>query len=335
MAVAPQFSAFEILDLRLLRARELAGLFEEEQRSWSEELHWDYRPSAEMIRKHIDARSLPGYVALSGGQVAGYCFFIHEDTKGLLGDLYVREAHRRERPYGSNAGIATVLLQHTLETLLHSPRMRRIEAQLIPFGIEPLAPVFLAHDFCSFPRLFMYKQLQPAAPPAPAEGGGGELRVWEDGYFEGMADLIVAAYSGHVDSQINDHYDSRSGALRFLKNIVIFPGCGIFQHDCSLVAVETSSPRRGRDVGPLLGAVLASQVAPQVGHITQICVRREWQGQGLGRRLMQAALERLAAKGYQGVSLTVTAQNEPAVQLYHQLGFEVIKGFSAFARTLR
>lgn len=336
MAVAPQFSAFEVLDLRLLRARELAPLFEEEQRSWTEELHWDYRPSAEMIRKHLDAHTLPGYVALSRGQVAGYCFFVHEDTKGLLGDLYVREEHRRERPYDTSAGIATVLLEHALETLEHAPLVRRIEAQLIPFGIEPLAPVFLTHDFRSFPRLFMYKPLPPAPPPAPATGpAAAALRPWDDRHFEAMADLIVAAYSSHVDSQINDHYDSRSGAMRFLKNIVIFPGCGLFQRDASFVAVEAESQARSRGADVLLGAVLASQVAPQVGHITQICVRQQWQGQGLGRRLLEAALAQLVAKGYQGVSLTVTAENEAAVKLYLQLGFEIIKGFAAFSRNLR
>lgn len=336
MAVAPQFAPFEILDLRLLRARELAALFEEEQRAWGEELHWDYRPSAEMIRKHLDAHTLPGYVALSHGQVAGYCFFVHEDAKGLLGDLFVREPHRRERPYGSSAGIATVLLEHALETLEHAPLVRRIEAQLIPFGIEPLAPVFLAHDFRSFPRLFMYKAMERGAPPAAPTGTApAALRPWDDRHFEAMADLIVAAYSGHVDSQINDHYDSRAGAMRFLKNIVIFPGCGVFQRDASFVAVEAASPAPGRGVDFLRGAVLVSQVAPQVGHITQICVRRQWQGQGLGRRLMEAALARLTAKGYKGVSLTVTAENEAAVKLYLQLGFEVIKGFAAFSRNLR
>ncbi|MFQ5664296.1 MAG: GNAT family N-acetyltransferase [Terriglobia bacterium] len=345
MAVAPQLSAFEILDLRLLRPQSLAPLFEEELRLWREQLHWDFHPSVEMIRKHLTARSLPGYAALSQGQVAGYCFFVYEEEKGLLGDLYVLEAHRRARPYGPSAGIATLLLEHALETLMQSPTVRRIEAQLVPFGIEPLAPIFRAHNFRVFPRLFMYKQLKPGAvPPAlPAEqkgerGAGSasvELRLWTDSYLEAMGDLIVAAYRGHVDSAINDHYRTRAGALRFLKNLVVFPGCGVFQPDCSLVAVE-AVPGDPRPVdGNLVGALLTSQVAPRIGHITQICLRREWQGRGLGRRLMHAALEHLTTKGYRGVSLTVTAENQPAVQLYRQFGFDVLKEFAAFARTLR
>lgn len=355
MAVAPPLSAFEIVDLRMLSARSLAALFEEEQRHWRQELYWDYRASVEMIRKHVEAHSLPGYVALRQGSAVGYCFFVYEEEKGLLGDLYVLEAHRR-RPYEGSAGIATLLLQHALETLEHAPPVRRIEAQLIPFGTEPLTPVFLAHNFCSFPRLFMYKQLNSVRQPGRYRsqgsldrlGGamlsdqaaelGAELRPWDDSCFEPMAELIVNAYEGHADRQINDHYTTSSGALRFLKNVVLFPGCGLFQPDASLVAVrrrgEAGLPvfaRRGR----LLGAVLTSQVARGIAHITQICVRRQWQGRGLGRRLLETALQCLAAKRYRGVSLTVTAENRVAVGLYRRLGFEVTKEFVAFARDLR
>ncbi|MFQ5778208.1 MAG: GNAT family N-acetyltransferase [Terriglobia bacterium] len=346
MAVAPQLPTLEILDLRRVRARRLASLFQEEQQHWREQLYWDYRPSVEIIRKHVDARNLPGCVAMSQGRVAGYCFFITEEDKATIGDLYVREEFRRERVSGE-AGIATVLLEHTLETLTHIPGLRRIEGQLVSFDTDPLATLFHAHGFRSFLRLFMHKPLaraQPSRPgvteqmplqiPADLESAA-ELRVWDDGYFEAMAALVVEAYRGHADSQINDYYHNQAGALRFLKNIVIFPGCGTFQPDCSVVAVERGSPTRRRRRERLVGAILTSQVAPGVGHITQICVRPDRQRQGLGSRLLNAALARLAAKGYTRVSLTVTAENQAAVRLYRRLGFEVLKEFCAFARTLR
>jgi ribosomal protein S18 acetylase RimI-like enzyme len=340
MALAPQFTPFEVVDLRVVGPRALAPLLNEEERHWRKQLHWDYRPSAEMIRRHIQAHSLPGYVALQQGEPAGYCFFVYEDEKGLLGDLYVGEAYRRERPYGDRTGIATILLEHALETLEHTPVVRRIEAQLLPFDVEPLGPTFEAHRFDCFPRLFMYKELTPVRPgegrrPAgsAARGAhpatGAELRPWQDEHFEAMADLIVDAYEGHVDSRLNDHYGSTAGAMRFLKNIVLFPGCGIFQAEASLVAIAPGGE------GALLGAVLSSQVARRVAHITQICVRRTLQGSGLGRALLESALERLAGRGYQGVSLTVTASNGGAVQLYRRLGFDVIKEFAAYARNLR
>ncbi|HSC77692.1 MAG TPA: GNAT family N-acetyltransferase, partial [Candidatus Acidoferrales bacterium] len=276
----------------------------------------------ELLRRHIDARTLPGFAAVLQGEVIGYCFFVYEDQKGLLGDLYVRAAWRSQSIGGR--GIATQLLEHALETLEQSPVVRRIEAQLIPFGLEPLEPVFGTRQYALFPRLFMFRPLAPGSdPPATPPR---EIRRWEERDFDFMAELIVLAYRGHMDSQINDHYGTQAGAQRFLQNIIIFPGCGVFQPDWSVVAPDA----RG-----LVGAVLASEVAPGVAHITQVAVRPEMQRRGLGRELLLASLQRAAAGGCRGVSLTVTTANRNAVMLYQRLGFQVIKEFSASTRTLR
>jgi len=40
--------------------------------------------------------------------------------------------------------------------------------------------------------------------------------------------LIYLSYANHVDGVINDQYRSRLGALKFLKNIILLPGCGQF-----------------------------------------------------------------------------------------------------------
>jgi len=323
MAVAPRLLPLEILDLRMLRAEALKALFEEEQRCWRQELRWDYRPSLELLRRHIDAHTLPGYAALQRGEVVGYCFFVYEDQKGLLGDLYVRAAYRDELT--DSGGIATRLLEQALNTLEQSPIVRRIEAQLIPFGLEPLDPLFQSRQYLIFPRLFMFRPLE-VSEIAPATPHQQELRRWEERDFEPMADLIVAAYRGHMDSQINDHYGTHAGALRFLQNIIVFPGCGVFQAGWSVVAPDTHG---------LTGAVLASEVAPGVAHITQVAVRPDRQGRGLGRELLVASLQRAAAGGCRGVSLTVTTANQHAVALYERLGFQIIKEFSAATRSLR
>jgi len=80
-------------------------------------------------------------------------------------------------------------------------------------------------------------------------------------------------YRGHVDSEINDQYRTLTGSLRFLNNIVRFPGCGNFDAQASFVVCQ----RRTRT---LIGLILCSQCAG-CGHITQVCVlpntaRRAW-----------------------------------------------------------
>src|SRR5262249_26099679 len=134
--------------------------------------------------------------------------------------------------------------------------------------------------------------------------------------------LIASAYHGHVDSQINDQYRSPSGARRFLMNIVQYPGCGTFFGPASFAANDLE--RR------LRGISLASLVAPEVGHITQVCVAPAERSTGLGYELMRQSLRALAAHGCQSASLTVTASNETAVRLYRRMGFRVRRNFAAY-----
>jgi hypothetical protein len=56
------------------------------------DLSWDYATSAEMILRYMDAKILPGYAAIERGSLFGYSFFVYEQSKGVIGDLFVRDA---------------------------------------------------------------------------------------------------------------------------------------------------------------------------------------------------------------------------------------------------
>src|SRR5260221_12946091 len=105
---------------------------------------------------------------------------------------------------------------------------------------------------------------------------GLRLSRWNDRYFDPCAKLIYLAYANHIDGDINDQYRSRSGALRFLKNIILLPGCGQFVPSASFLLRQAGGDE-------LIGAVLTSEVSTGVGHTTQICVLPGYQGHGLGR----------------------------------------------------
>jgi len=79
----------QILDLRQIPSRKLEPLFQEETRHWRDELHWDYGPSVDLIRKFVDSHSLGGYVAMEDDKPAGYGFYVLEYHKGLIGGLFV------------------------------------------------------------------------------------------------------------------------------------------------------------------------------------------------------------------------------------------------------
>ncbi len=302
-----------IVDLRQLSVRQLEPLLEEEARHWREELHWDYRTATELIKRFLDAHSLAGFAALENGQTAGYSFYVLEEQKGLIGGLYVSERFPQQ-------AIGRRLLDELLFNLRAIPQLERIEAQLMPFGCT-MDAVLGAQGFQLFRRQFMLLDLrQPGVAEGPSPGV--RLEPWSDRHFEACARLIRLAYTDHVDGEINDQYRSHAGALRFLKNIILLPGCGQFQPAASLVLRSPGSDE-------LLGAVLTSAVAPGVGHTTQICIQPGYQGHGLGRQLMLAAIAALRRLHFTELTLTVTSGNASAVHLYDTLGFRTIKTFTA------
>jgi ribosomal protein S18 acetylase RimI-like enzyme len=152
------------------------------------------------------------------------------------------------------------------------------------------------------------------------------LEKWSDFYQEPTAQLIAAAYTGHVDGQINDQYRSVAGARRFLYNIVQYPGCGVFYRPGSYAAFSGSAQSGS---GALCGVSLASMVAANCGHITQICVSPETRGTRVGYQLLRQSLLQLREAECHSASLTVTASNHDAVSLYDRVGFRTVRRFSA------
>jgi len=318
--------AMTLIDLRQTNARALEPLFEEEARHWREELHWDYRGSLEVIKRFVDAKSLAGCVAMEDGRPAGYGFYVIEEHKGLVGGMFVR-------PGAKQVALSRQILGDITATLRGVPRLERIEAQLMPFGCS-LDGVLLAEGFRLNLRQFMLLELaaegereRAEKPASPQTGRGtslGAVRVegWQERHFEPCARLIWQAYTGHVDSEINDQYQSESGAMRFLKNIIVLPGCGQFQAEASFVARDVATEH-------MVGVVLTSAVAQGVGHTTQVCVLPGYRGRGLGRRLLEASIEALRGKGFRELSLTVTCANRSAIGLYERMGFRTMKTFAA------
>jgi len=64
--------------------------------------------------------------------------------------------------------------------------------------------------------------------------------------------------------------------------------------------------------------------AGEEGFVWDLGVRGDCRRQGIGRRLMQAALAELKRRGVGDVILHVAAANEPAARLYESLGMRVI-----------
>jgi ribosomal protein S18 acetylase RimI-like enzyme len=309
----------EILDLRHFSSGDLRPLLDDENQLWAKLLAWDYSGSADMILRYVDAKILPGYAAIERGQIFGYAFFVYEGSKGVIGDLFVANGGRLTNP----TEVEAQLLTHVIETLQQSPGIHRVEAQLLVHETGVVARPFVDQGFSRHPRLFMSLPLAQPLHLTPHTEKAIEIRRWAEEYYQGAASVITHAYRGHVDAEINDQYRTVSGSLRFLNNIVRFPGCGIFDPDSSFVAIHKSSRT-------LIGMILCSRVRHDVGHVTQICVLPEYRSQGIGASLLAMAEANLQQRKFSLLSLTVTEMNQRAVELYQHLGFHTQRVFDAF-----
>lgn len=309
----------EILDLRHFSAVDLRPLLDDETQLWSRQLSWDYSGSAEMILRYIDAKILPGYAAIERGRIFGYSFFVYEGSKGVIGDLYVTNGNRLP----DSRHVELKLLTHVIETLQQSPGIHRVEAQLLAHEAHAVARPFLEQGFQRHPRLFMVLALGKASAEPPATHPEVEIRRWTDADYQPAAAVITAAYRTHVDAQINDQYHTLTGSLRFLNNIVRFPGCGVFDAESSFVALDRKAKNQ-------IGLILCSRVRNDVGHVTQVCVLPEYRSRGIGESLMAATMGNLRKRGFSMLSLTVTEANTRAVALYRRLDFDTTRIFDAF-----
>ncbi len=309
----------EILDLRHFSSVDLRPLLNDEIAVWSRLLSWDYSGSAEMVLRYIDAKILPGYAAIDRGRVFGYSFFVYEGNKGVIGDLFVANGGLLPDPHA----VETRLLTHVIETLQQSPGIHRVEAQLLVHEAGSVSRPFVEQGFQRHARLFMVLPLNHSVMPPSSPHPDIEIRRWTEQDYQPAAGVITTAYYGHVDSEINDQYRTLTGSLRFLNNIVRFPGCGVFDPESSFVAVH----KRARS---LVGLILCSRVRSDVGHVTQVCVLPEFRSCRLGEALVATTAANLRQRKFSMLSLTVTEANARAVALYLRMGFETKRVFDAF-----
>jgi ribosomal protein S18 acetylase RimI-like enzyme len=316
MAAVPDAPLPELIELPQLAATDLDELLNEEIGVWERRFAWDFRPSADLLRRFLQIRSLYGSALRSANEIVGYAYHVCEGRKGLIGDFYVRAHH-------SASSTEMLLLGSIVQSLMSSPGIRRIESQLMLLHTPINQPLPFSRYITRHDRYFMSIDLAAINNLAPKQPS---IRVtfspWAERHQEEIAHLVSASYKGHVDSEINDQYRSIPGARQFLMNIVKFPGCGRFSPAASVVAIDHTT-------GRMCGVCLASLVAADSGHITQLCILPGIRGARLGYELMRQSLVRLLELGCTTVSLTVTCSNVDAIRLYQSAGFQTKATFPA------
>lgn len=307
----------EIIDLRHFGAAQLEALLTEETAEWKQELDWDFSNSANLVRRYADLRALGGCALVEDSEVAAYGYTVVEETKGLIGDLYVR-------PQWRGAGAEGRVFRALLDNLALAPHVRRVESQLMLLDAEHAKLLQRERFVRLFERILMTCDAAAPLPPGKADQlHRFQIESWKDHHQAAAAAMLVLAYDGHIDAQINDQYRTLDGASTFLSHIVHSPGGGVFFPRSSFAAIDLMT-------GWLAGMSLCGFVSEEVAHITQLCVSPRAHRVGLGYELLRRSLAALREAGAKRITLTVTSANAEALQLYQRCGFEEMRRFYAY-----
>lgn len=90
-----------------------------------------------------------------------------------------------------------------------------------------------------------------------------------------------------------------------------------------LVMEDPTGEGVGEDIAGYIVADTITLEGRTVGHVKDLAVKPERQGEGRGRALLERALGVLSGQGHSLVRLEVRPSNERAIDLYMHYGFEV------------
>lgn len=295
----------------------LREVFDEEVECWEQQLHWDYRPSTQLIRRYVSTQSLPGFVLRDrSDQAAGYAYYVSNPPVGFIGNLFVRRSSATMAAY-------QMLFDQAFSALRSWEEVERIESQLFPFYAS-LEPIFQAAGFQSRKRYFLTLQLERLVESVLPPPGQLPVRIcpWRSAHFNAAAAVVFDSYGDSPDHELCFDYQTLEGCARFLRNIIDNPGCGKFCPQSSLVALDAR--------GQVCAILITSRISERTGMIPQISVRKDWQGRGIGSHLLRLYFASARRQGLRRITLSVSEANQRAYRLYQRLGFDQQRSFHAF-----
>ena len=292
--------------------RELRPLLEEESDHWAGELLWDYRDVSSAVASGVERRALTGFVLQDGLRATAYCYSMIDAGRAIVGSVFAAGGFRGQ-------GLEERLVEAVIHDAQRHPHNERVECQTL-FSTAPAADQrFARAGFSSRVRHYL---VRPLDAPVDMPAHRWVLRPLRREDLPGAAQIIHRSHVGSLDAALNLTYATPSFCRGFVETLVLRAGCGRFDPEASFVAELPSGS---------VGVLLASHLSRTNGHVCQVSVAPDAQGQGIGRGLMAAALRSFREQGLQTASLSVTLDNHPAYALYRDLGFHLRKEFAAHA----
>ncbi len=143
------------------------------------------------------------------------------------------------------------------------------------------------------------------------------IRPYRPDDRDAILDITVRAFDG---VSIDQNIERRFGTIA---------GVGWQERKAGHLAADFAAEPEGifvAECGGRVAGYVTTRSSPRtrIGHILNLAVHPDHQGRGLGRRLLEAALDHLRAAGMAYVRIETLEQNERCMALYPTFGFQEV-----------
>lgn len=303
---AADTSVLTCTDWRGWSSHRIAPLLQREIERWLYDFHWDQRWSFTHVEAAREAGRLPGLVATSAdGVTHGWTFFLR---------------HGQQFQIGTVVSDSPAVTRALVEAALASPLAQDATTVIFSAAAPDLETVLRGHGVAT--EAYDYLVRVPAASHAgPVAESAAIGRSFTAQDVVPVAALVGESYR-HTAFLRPFVPSGDPGEWRdYVSQLVATRGCGEFLADASVV-VDDPDATDVTDVGLVSGALLATRLSADTGHIAQVVVSPHARRVGLARRMLVHALDAFQAEGLERASLLVARTNTPARHLYESLGFQ-------------
>jgi len=303
--------ALRVADLATAKPIDLEDLWQHEAQLWRERLSWDISENIERLQRAVEHGDLSGKVLQAGTRTLGCALYLSVGRLGLLSNFLISTE--------CTAGAAEILLEETVCALLQAGSAR-IESSFISIDLPWLYPLFERAGFRTYWRESLRYELRPTQEPASPRANI-RLETWQRSHLREATSIMLAAYEGSVDAEMNEQCRTQGGCELELDDILNQGICG-----SPILAASPMALHRGQGVG----FILLTKIGPRHAHVAQVAVLPAYQYHGVGRLLLGHSLAKLADCGFTSVSLFVSRLNRHALRMYHIMGFKPVLSFPVF-----
>jgi len=272
---------------------------------WSHDLTWSFEPTRARLEEALNAGALSGFAVRDDLGACAYATYAINDGQGIVGALFA-SARARGR------GLEDRLAGRVLDALLAgNPRV--IDGQTLFSSLPDLLQPFVQRGFQSASRLYMaverrdwvekHRDRPKVLPSKPVHRND----------FRAVSRLVFRAHQESRALDASSSFDTPESCERILGQVMLDHVCGPF---------DSMGSRRMEVNGDLVAASLLTWPLDDVAHISEVATAPSHRLMGLARQCvaesLASAFERQEARS---VTLSVTASNQPAIDLYTSLGF--------------